>query len=120
MIPGFERELMGAKTGDKVEFTLTPEDAYGPHNPDAVQEVPLEMFGGIEPEIGMTLMSDLGPFKVAGIDGGLIKADFNHALAGKSLTFNVRLSKLERLLSPKFHTVMCTWTRWSSALRWFV
>ena len=36
MIPGFERELMGAKTGDKVEFTLSPEDAYGPHNPDAV------------------------------------------------------------------------------------
>ena len=91
MIPGFERELMGAKTGDKVEFTLSPEDAYGPHNPDAVQEVPLEMFGGIEPEIGMTLMSDLGPFKVAGIDGGLIKADFNHALAGKSLTFNVEV-----------------------------
>ena len=27
MIPGFERELMGAKTGDKVEFTLTAEDA---------------------------------------------------------------------------------------------
>ena len=91
MIPGFERELMGAKTGDKVEFTLSPEDAYGPHNPDAVQEVPFEMFGDIEPEIGMTLMSDLGPFKVSEINDGIIKADFNHALAGKSLTFNVEV-----------------------------
>ena len=91
MIPGFERELMGAKTGDKVEFTLSPEDAYGPHNPDAVQEVPLDMFGSIEPEIGMTLMSDLGPFKVSEINDGIIKADFNHALAGKSLTFNVEV-----------------------------
>ena len=91
MIPGFERELMGAKTGDKVEFTLTAEDAYGPHNPDAVQNVPLEMFGGITPEVGMTLMSDLGPFRVSEIDGSEITVDFNHALAGKSLTFNVEV-----------------------------
>ena len=49
------------------------------------------MFGGIEPEIGMTLMSDLGPFKVSEINDGIIKADFNHALAGKSLTFNVEV-----------------------------
>ena len=91
MIPGFERELMGAKTGDKVEFTLTAEDAYGPHNPDAVQNVQLEMFGGITPEVGMTLMSDLGPFRVSEINGSEITVDFNHALAGKSLTFNVEV-----------------------------
>ncbi len=91
MIPGFERELMGAAPGEKVEFTLSPEDAYGERNPDAVQQVPLEMFGGISPEIGMTLMSDLGPFIVSQIDGDMITADFNHALAGKSLTFNVEV-----------------------------
>ena len=82
---------MGPKTVDKVEFTLTSEDAYGPHNPDAVQNVPLEMFGGITPEVGMTLMSDLGPFRVSEINGSEITVDFNHALAGKSLTFNVEV-----------------------------
>ena len=91
MIPGFERELMGLAAGEKVEFTLSAEDAYGSHNPDAVQQVPTEMFGGITPEIGMTLMSDLGPFRVTEINGDLITADFNHALAGKSLTFNVEV-----------------------------
>ena len=91
MIPGFERELMGLAAGDKVEFTLSAEDAYGNHNPDAVQQVPKDMFGGITPEIGMTLMSDLGPFRVTEINGDLITADFNHALAGKSLTFNVEV-----------------------------
>ena len=91
MIPGFERELMGLAVGEKVEFTLSAEDAYGSHNPDAVQQVPKEMFGGITPEIGMTLMSDLGPFRVTEINGDLITADFNHALAGKSLTFNVEV-----------------------------
>ena len=91
MIPGFERELMGASVGDKVEFTLSPEDAYGNHNPDAVQQVPKDMFGDINPEIGMTLMSDMGPFRVTEIGDELVTVDFNHALAGKSLTFNVEV-----------------------------
>ena len=29
MIPGFEREIMGASVGDTRSFTLEPEDAYG-------------------------------------------------------------------------------------------
>lgn len=91
MIPGFERELMGSEVGDKVEFTLSAEDAYGPHNPDAVQKVPIAMFGGITPEVGMTLMSDLGPFRITEVGDEEATADFNHALAGKSLTFNVEV-----------------------------
>ena len=91
MIPGFERELMGKELGEKVEFTLSPEDAYGEHNPDAVQKVPLDMFGNIKPEVGTTLMSDMGPFRVTEVGDELITVDFNHALAGKSLTFNVEV-----------------------------
>ena len=94
MIPGFERELMGAKVGEKVEFTLPPEDAYGELNPDAVQEIPADMFGDITPEVGMTLMSDVGPFRVTEVNEELIKVDFNHALAGKSLTFNVEVVEI--------------------------
>jgi len=94
MIPGFERELMGKELGDKVEFTLSPEDAYGEHNPDAVQKVPLEMFGDIKPEVGTTLMSDMGPFRVTEVGDELITVDFNHVLAGKSLTFNVEVVEL--------------------------
>jgi len=91
MIPGFERELMGAKTGDKVEFTLSSEDAYGKHNPDAVQQVATEKFGEITPEVGMTLMSDMGPFRVTAVAEDSVTVDFNHALAGQSLTFNVEV-----------------------------
>ena len=62
MIPGFERELMGSKAGDIVEFTLSAADAYGERDPDAVQEIAKDMFGDIAPEVGMTLMSDVGTF----------------------------------------------------------
>jgi FKBP-type peptidyl-prolyl cis-trans isomerase SlyD len=82
---------MGKSAGDKVEFTLSAEEAYGEHNPDAIQEVPLEMFGEITPEVGMTLMSDRGPFKVSEVGETTAIVDFNHALAGKSLTFNIEV-----------------------------
>ncbi len=94
MIPGFERELMGASVGDKVEFTLSADEAYGEHNPDAIQKVPKDMFGDITPEIGMTLMSDMGPFRVTEISDDVVTVDFNHALAGKSLTFNVEVVEI--------------------------
>ncbi len=89
MIPGFERELSGAKEGDNVVFTLSPEDAYGPIIEDAIQQVPKDMFGQINAEVGMILMSDIGPFKVLEVSDNTIKVDFNHALAGKTLTFDV-------------------------------
>jgi len=94
MIPGFERELMGAKVGDKVEFTLSSEEAYGEHNPDAIQQVPSDMFGEITPEVGMTLMSDMGPFSVTEVGDDSVTVDFNHALAGQSLTFNVEVVEI--------------------------
>ena len=94
MIPGFERELMGAKVGDKVEFTLSAEEAYGEHNPDAIQQVPTDMFGDITPEVGMTLNSDMGPFRVTVVTAESVTVDFNHALAGQALTFNVEVVEL--------------------------
>ena len=94
MIPGFEREMIGAKVGEKREFTLSSEDAYGAYIEDAVQQVPLEMFGEIAPEPGMTLMSDIGPLRVTKVDGDTITVDFNHELAGEDLTFNVEVIKL--------------------------
>lgn len=100
MIPGFERELMGASVGDKVEFTLSADDAYGEHNPDGVQNVPKDMFGDITPEIGMTLMSDMGPFRVTEIGDDVVTVDFNHALAGKSLNFSVEVVEV-RDASPE-------------------
>ena len=52
------------------------------------------MFGEIKPETGMTLMSDMGPFRVTEVGDELVTVDFNHALAGESLTFNVEIVEI--------------------------
>ena len=94
MIPGFERELLGAVKGERREFTLSPEDAYGMPSEENVVEVSLDQFGGIPLDEGMTLMSDAGPFTVKNIGEDTVTADFNHKLAGKSLTFSVEVVDL--------------------------
>jgi FKBP-type peptidyl-prolyl cis-trans isomerase SlyD len=91
MIPGFEEELMGAKKGERRTFTLEPERAYGQKMDEAIQTIPKDMFGDIEPEVGMTLMSDVGPFNVTVVDGDTITVDFNHKLAGETLEFSVEV-----------------------------
>ena len=91
MIPGFEQELMGAKKGERRTFTLEPERAYGQKMEEAIQTIPKDMFGDIEPEVGMTLMSDVGPFNVTAVDGDTITVDFNHKLAGETLEFSVEV-----------------------------
>ena len=44
MISGFEQEMLGAEIGEKREFTLTPEKAYGMRDEAAIQKVPKSQF----------------------------------------------------------------------------
>jgi len=91
MIPGFEEELMGAEKGERRTFTLEPDRAYGQKMEEAIQTIPKDKFGDITPEVGMTLMSDVGPFNVTAVDGDTITVDFNHKLAGETLEFSVEV-----------------------------
>ena len=102
MIPGFEKELMGAKVGERRTFTLAPEDAYGHPDENAVMEIPREQFAMLEEEakleVGMQLVAQLGhgpaPFIVKALTDETVTADFNHKLAGESLTFSVEVVEL--------------------------
>ena len=102
LIPGFERELMGAKIGERRTFTLAPEDAYGQPIDEAIMDVPRAQFAMIEEqtelEVGMQLITQLphgpAPFIVKALTDESVTADFNHKLAGESLTFSVEVVEL--------------------------
>ena len=62
MIPGFEEEMMGASQGERREFTLEPERAYGHPLEDLITDFPKDQFAqleqsGVEIEVGMTLVA---------------------------------------------------------------
>jgi FKBP-type peptidyl-prolyl cis-trans isomerase SlyD len=97
MIAGFEQELMGAEVDEKREFTLTPEQAYGHRNEEAIQEAPRDQFPE-DLEIGMMFQaeSENGPmqFSIHEIAEDTVNIDFNHPMAGKTLKFNVTVKEI--------------------------
>ena len=96
MISGFEQELMGATIGEKREFTLTPDKAYGERDENAIQKMDKGQFpDDMNLEVGMIVgaQSDQGPiqFSIVAIDGEMVTVDFNHQMAGMTLRFNVEV-----------------------------
>jgi len=105
MISGFEEEMMGAVVGERREFTLEPEKAYGMPTDELVHEFPKEDFSqlfdsGVEINVGMQLVAQTfqgpAPFIVAEVKEETIVADFNHVLAGKSLKFSVEVVEVRQ------------------------
>ena len=102
MIPGFEEEMMGAAVGERREFTLSSERAYGDRDTEAVMEIPREQFKQLEEEAsletGMQLVAQMphgpSPFTITNLTEDTVTADFNHALAGQSLKFSVEVVEL--------------------------
>ena len=96
IIPGLEKALNGKKVGDDFEAIIEPQDTYGEHNPAMIQSVPVSAFKDVETlEIGMTFTAQ-GPegevhVVVTDIQDEQATIDANHPLAGKTLTFKVRV-----------------------------
>jgi FKBP-type peptidyl-prolyl cis-trans isomerase SlyD len=98
MLPKFEENLNGMKTGDGFKFGLNSEDAYGPAVENAVVDVPLEVFkvdGQVDNNIlqvgNMVPMMDNSGNRLNGkileIKEEVVKMDFNHPMAGEDLFF---------------------------------
>ncbi|WNO59989.1 FKBP-type peptidyl-prolyl cis-trans isomerase [Rheinheimera sp. MMS21-TC3] len=93
----FEAELTGLKAGDKKTFTLAPEDAYGMPNPDNIYYVDRARFSAeTEAKVGAIIgfaMPDGSelPGLIREVAGESVTVDFNHPLAGQTLTFSVEI-----------------------------
>nr|CDQ36418.1 FKBP-type peptidyl-prolyl cis-trans isomerase SlyD [Virgibacillus halodenitrificans] len=94
ILPGLETALEGLSSGDTREINLTPEQAYGTHEPDLVQTVARTAFPGIEelsPGMRFQAQGPDGPRTVTLIeaDDKQVTVDANHPLAGQALVFRV-------------------------------
>lgn len=97
VIPGFERAVVGMEPGDEKTAELSPEQAYGPHREDMVQEMEQDQLPeDVDPEVGQQLQLRLQngrtiPVVVTDVADGAVTIDANHPLAGKTLTFDIEV-----------------------------
>ena len=76
MIPGFEEEIIGAVVGERREFTLEAERAYGPRDEEAVLQIPRSNFAQLEESTGEVLA--VGMQLVAQMPHGPAPVSYTH------------------------------------------
>lgn len=93
----FEQRLIGLSAGDHKQFLLSPEEAFGQHNPSNVQwlsrkqfQQDLEISEGLVVSFADASGSEL-PGVIKSISDTEVEVDFNHPLAGQSLWFEVNI-----------------------------
>ncbi|MBD9415631.1 peptidylprolyl isomerase [Pseudomonas sp. PDM16] len=96
LLPGFEVALYGFKAGDKRSLQIEPENAFGQPNPQNVQIMPRSQFDDMELSEGLlVIFNDAANAELPGVvkafDDSQVTVDFNHPLAGKTLTFDVEV-----------------------------
>lgn len=92
LIPGMEMGLEGKQTGDKLSIKVEPEQGYGAVDPQMIQEVPIDAFGGQEVKPGMRFNTNRGEIvTVKEVTPTSVTVDGNHPLAGVELNFQVEV-----------------------------
>jgi peptidylprolyl isomerase len=97
LIGGFEKTVLGMTAGESRTVNIPAEEAYGPYRDEMVLAVPRSQFPpDMSPEPGMQMQvgQDDGQgmmVTITQITDEEVTLDANHPLAGKTLTFAIRL-----------------------------
>ena len=94
IVPGLEQALQGLAKGQKKQVVVKPEDAYGPVDPKAFQEVKKSLLPENAWKVGAQLEAknpngeSMFPI-VTEVKDETVVLNFNHPLAGKTLIFDI-------------------------------
>ena len=97
IIPGLENEMIGMKVGDSKDVVVPPAEGYGEYDEEAFMDVPRDQFPKdmpVEEGLELTVRDDSGQGRYArieSVEGGTVRLNFNHPLAGDELYFNVKV-----------------------------
>lgn len=96
LLPAIEEAIVGLEEGDSKTIEVDSEHAFGPRNRNFIQLIPMKEFKkqGMTPVPGMRITSDGNTGKILTVNGGRVKVDFNHELAGKDLSYDVEVVEI--------------------------
>lgn len=91
VIEGFDNAVRGLEEGARTTVRMEPEQAYGPHDPQRMLEVPASSApAGLS--AGDRVQLNSGEVAVVtSVTEETVQIDANHPLAGKALNFEIEL-----------------------------
>ncbi|OJF77274.1 MAG: peptidylprolyl isomerase [Treponema sp. CETP13] len=110
LIPGLEKELEGKEQDAKLSVEIAPADAYGEYSEELLFDVPRTQFApdaeikvGMQFEAGGAQGTQIVTIKEVGEE--TVKIDANHALAGKTLFFDVLVKSVRDATEEEINMV---------------
>ena len=96
LLPAIEKEIVGLEAGDSKTVEVDSDNGFGPRDPKAIQLIPMKEFKkqGMTPYPGMRISAEGGEGRILTVNGGRVKVDFNHPLAGKDLVYDVEVTEI--------------------------
>ena len=97
VMPALERAVIGMNVGEEREFDVSPEEGYGEHKQELIQEIPKDLFpDGFAVRAGSIATLTLPSGKkvqarILDVNDVSVVIDFNEPLAGKTLHFAIKL-----------------------------
>lgn len=95
VLKGIDKYLEGKETGKEYDIEINPEDAFGNKDAKLIQLIPTNKFKqqNIQAMPGIQVNIDGMVGIVKTVSGGRTLVDFNHPLAGKELSYHVKVNK---------------------------
>ncbi|MEM2759716.1 MAG: FKBP-type peptidyl-prolyl cis-trans isomerase [Nitrososphaerales archaeon] len=95
ILKGLDEALANANVGDKMAIDVPPEKGFGERDPDKVRMIPLRKLGDKADEIkvGDAIPIDDKIGIVRFIGSGRVQIDYNHRLAGRTISYSVEVLK---------------------------
>lgn len=117
MLPKFEENLFGLQAGDKFDFVINTEDAYGEYDDESVLDLDRAIFeidGKLDEEMIyegniVPLMDNEGNrinAQVVTITDTQVKVDLNHPLAGETLHFKGSVLEVREASAKELEALM--------------
>lgn len=109
VMPAFELALVGMSAGESSDIVLQPKEGYGERQSELLQTIDRSVFGkNADLKIGQILSLNMEkegkthqvPATVIELADTTVTLDYNHPLAGHTLTYKVTLKKIEQSSEP--------------------
>ena len=100
VIPDFEQAVVGMNPGESKITNIPSDKAYGPHRPEMILVIDRSQFPpDLEPKVSERLQIQQQDGRtivvtITGVSESSVTLDANHPLAGKDLTFDIRLVEM--------------------------
>ena len=100
IIPGFEEAVVGMAPGESKTVKISPDKAYGPSRKELIAEIERSTVpNDLKLEVGKHVQirqpnGGVIQAKVTDMSDSKITLDANHPLAGKDLTFDIKLVEI--------------------------